>query len=490
MKRATTIRRKLITAMMLTSTTVLLIIGAVLVLYDVVSFRRELATALTTRAQILAANSTAALAFENPDDARQTLGALKSDPSLVLSALYDRDGRLFASYPDGATPRASIASAHVPEFTFGPSRLVVLQPVIQDGRWLGTLYLESDLRALDTRLRLFVLVVLLAVAGSVAVAFALANWLQNGIARPVRALAEAARRVSQDKDYSVRAQAMSDDELGLLTGAFNDMLGAIQERDAALGQLNTDLERRVKARTAELEALNRELEAFSYSVSHDLRAPLRHINGFAALLRDHIEQHLDDKGRHYLGHISDSARKMGQLIDDLLMFSRMGRQTMGSSEVDLAALVADLRGAHNADATHKAIVWHVRPLPVVHGDPAMLRLVLMNLISNAIKYSSTQATPEITIAAEETGDEVVIRVADNGVGFDMAYASKLFGVFQRLHRPEEFEGTGIGLANVRRIVQRHGGRTWAEGEVDQGATFFFSLPRDARAESHKPREAA
>jgi light-regulated signal transduction histidine kinase (bacteriophytochrome) len=181
---------------------------------------------------------------------------------------------------------------------------------------------------------------------------------------------------------------------------------------------------------------------------------------------------------------------MGQLIDDLLMFSRMSRQTMGSTEVDLAALVADLRETQAADATQKAIVWHVAPLPVVHGDPAMLRLVLTNLISNAIKYSSTQTAPEITIAAEEIGDEVVIRVADNGVGFDMAYASKLFGVFQRLHRPEEFEGTGIGLANVRRIVQRHGGRTWAEGEVDQGATFFFSLPRDARDESRKPREAA
>src|SRR5262249_13956360 len=251
-----------------------------------------------------------------------------------------------------------------------------------------------------------------------------------------------------------------------------------------------DLERRVKARTSELEALNHELEAFSYSVSHDLRAPLRHINGFAALLRDHVAEGLDDKGRHYLAHISDSARKMGQLIDDVLLFSRMGRLAMGSTRVDLAALVEEVRRGHDADGEAGRVEWRIAPLPIVHGDFAMLRVVLTNLVSNAVKYSSTREVPQIEIAAEESEHEVVVHVRDNGVGFDMTYAAKLFGVFQRLHSAEEFEGTGIGLANVRRIVQRHGGRTWAEGRVDGGATFYFSLPRAVEGGSGGAKEAA
>jgi signal transduction histidine kinase len=227
-----------------------------------------------------------------------------------------------------------------------------------------------------------------------------------------------------------------------------------------------------------LEAANKELEAFSYSVSHDLRAPLRHIDGYAALLRQSVGHALSDKGTRYLQTISDSATQMGQLIDDLLVFSRMGRQEMLHTAVNLDQMIKNILSDLRLDLQGREISWTIAALPEVQGDPAMLRQVFMNLIANAVKFTSTRPIATIEIGVEHPKPtEVVLFVRDNGVGFDMQYAPKLFGVFQRLHRADEFEGTGIGLANVRRIIHRHGGRTWAEGVPDKGATFYVLLPR-------------
>jgi light-regulated signal transduction histidine kinase (bacteriophytochrome) len=226
-----------------------------------------------------------------------------------------------------------------------------------------------------------------------------------------------------------------------------------------------------------LEAANKELEAFSYSVSHDLRAPLRHIDGYASLLSKAAGGALNDKASRYLQTISDSAKQMGQLIDDLLVFSRMGRQEMLHTTVNLDQLVKTILYDLRLDLQGRTISWTIEPLPEVPGDPAMLRQVFMNLITNAIKFTSTRPSATIEIGVDRsTSAELIVFVRDNGVGFDMQYVGKLFGVFQRLHRVDEFEGTGIGLANVRRIVHRHGGRTWAEGVPGKGATFFVALP--------------
>jgi PAS domain S-box-containing protein len=251
----------------------------------------------------------------------------------------------------------------------------------------------------------------------------------------------------------------------------------VRRAEDALRSVNAELEHRVLARTADLEAANRELESFSYSVSHDLRAPLRHVQGYVEMLAAATTGQLSDKGRRYLKTIADATVEMGDLIDALLAFSRIGRVQLSEGRVRLGDLVDDsVRGLEMA-TRGRSIVWKIGQLPDAVGDPSLLKQVFANLIGNAVKYTGQRDPAEIEVgsAGEEDG-RAILFVRDNGAGFDMQYAHKLFGVFQRLHRADEFEGTGIGLATVRRIVGRHGGRTWAEGRADEGAAFFFTLP--------------
>jgi signal transduction histidine kinase len=281
---------------------------------------------------------------------------------------------------------------------------------------------------------------------------------------PITALQKGAEIIGSG-DLSYRVGTDARDEIGQLSRAFDRMTGALARTDAELRQ-----------KAAELEASNKELESFSYSVSHDLRAPLRHISGFMELLRQNAWPVIDETGRRYMTTILESSKRMGMLIDDLLAFSRIGRSEMKVKTVDTEKLVKDVIREMQGEIKGRDIVWKIEELPHVYGDPSMLRLVLVNLISNAVKFTRTRPQAEIDIGCSSGEGECVFSVKDNGVGFDMKYAEKLFGVFQRLHRQEEFEGTGIGLANVRRIVARHGGRTWAEGSVDGGATIYFALP--------------
>lgn len=254
------------------------------------------------------------------------------------------------------------------------------------------------------------------------------------------------------------------------------MVSELEQARREIEKLNQELEERVALRTCELQATNQELEAFTYMVSHDLQAPLRHISSFAKLLQRSREVPLTENNQYYTEQIIGSVTKMASLIKDLLNFSKAGRSALNRVEVDLGQLVREVQGELQADWPGRDIVWEIEELPVVNADCALLRQVLVNLISNALKYTQTRSQTRIHVGTQESGTEHVLFIRDNGVGFDPQQSTRLFQPFQRLHSEQQFSGTGIGLASVARIISRHGGRVWAEGSLGEGACFCFALP--------------
>ncbi|HEY3760149.1 MAG TPA: ATP-binding protein [Verrucomicrobiae bacterium] len=459
------------TVIMLTSGAVLLLTCLAFIAFEVITLRKGMVDGLMTRSEIIGVNSTASLAFQNTSDAADVLAALKTDPQVIDACIYDENGHVFAQFPSNVAASAFPSALTGTGFHYTSSSLAVYRPIIQDGHALGTVYIESNLSPLTRRYHAYALLALAVIIASTILAYLMSRVLQNQISQPILALSETARAISRKRDFSVRAVKYSNDEAGALTDAFNEMLAEIQK-------LSSTLEQRVEERTAQLEAVNKELEAFSYSVSHDLRAPLRHIDGFVDMLRKTSQDSIGASGKRYLDIISGAAKRMGALIDDLLVFSRMGRSEMRRTTVNTDSLVAECISEMAQDLQGRAIEWDISPMPEVNADRPMLKQVWVNLISNAVKYSRDRSPAKIVIRSREAGPkEWEFSVKDNGAGFDMQYAGKLFGVFQRLHQNEEFEGTGIGLANVRRIILRHGGKTWAEGKIGEGAAFFFTLPK-------------
>lgn len=496
LKHSRSLRRKLIAMVLVTTLAALLVALLAIIGYDLRAYHQDWTSDVTAQAELLGQTAAPALAFDDPATARETLELMRLRPQVQAAAIYTARGALFASY------RRSDAQADVPQLPAADgthidgTSLQLYRRILGDDEILGTVYLRTDYE-LYGRILDYLLIALAVIVLAMAVAFLMSAQLQRIVTGPVLMIASVARDVVQRGDYSARAHKLSNDEVGELADAFNGMLdeiqartGQLEEANAALGRqnaeraraeqevlrLNAELEDRVRDRTAQLEAVNQELEAFSYSVSHDLRAPLRAIGGFSQALTEDFPEHVPEEARRYLSRIHAGTTRMGELIDDLLNLARVSRVPLVRTDVDVSALVAgvieDIR-QHDPQREVAVSIWDGMRAP---ADPQLLRALYENLLGNAWKFTTKAAQARIEAGMLRDGERVVFFVRDNGAGFDMAHAGRLFQPFQRLHAAHEFEGTGIGLAIVQRVIEKHGGAIRGEGRPGAGATFYFTLP--------------
>ena len=482
MKRTSqrSIAHRLTSMNMLVSATALLLACAAFVTYDWVTFRASIVRNLSTQAQIIGANSTSALLFDDPESAETTLSALAAIPAIVSANIYRPEGARFAAYGgDPGTPGVNlpvVPKGAMEAHWFQDGQILLARRITSQGDTVGIAYLQSNLSEEYARLRSYGEIVGVVLLMSLLAALVVSWMARSAIAAPIMQLAETARMVARDQNYSVRVEtgAASEEDAQLIE-SFNVMLAQIQERDAKLQKAREELEQRVKERTAELEAANKELESFSYSVSHDLRAPLRSIDGFSQALMEEYTDRLDDAGKDYLQRARAATQRMSVLIDDLLNLARVARMEMNRASVNLTAVAQGVRDDLEESQPGRRVDWVIREGMTVNGDAHLLRVVLQNLMGNAWKYTSAHPQARIEFGCNHDNGSKVFFVRDDGAGFDPAYSSRLFAAFQRLHSPKEFPGSGIGLATVQRIVFRHGGKIWAEGAVERGATFYFTL---------------
>lgn len=455
--------------------------------YDVFKFRQERVKTLTMLADVLAGNSTAALSFDDPETATEVLSALKAEPNLLSAALYARDGSRLATYQrEGWEVPPPDTAPQVDQAAFEAETLSLARPVMLAGKQVGVIFIVSDTQQMRRRLLhyaeisgLVFVVCLLAAAG-------VSTGLQRLISGPIEVLAATAKRATKAGDYTVHAEKQGDDELGQLTDAFNEMLATIEARRRALQEAHDSLDERVKERTAQLESTNAELERsnrelgqFAYVASHDLKEPLRVVTSYCELLGSRFEGKLDEKGERYLQYITTASKRMRQLISDLLDYSRVGTRGVQLAPIELGeALDEALSNLRVAVTESKAQIVRKKPLPMVLADAGQLVQLLQNLISNAIKFC--EVVPRIEVSARpspKVKDRWEIRITDNGPGIAPEFQEQIFSIFQRLEAGHKIEGTGIGLAVCRRILERHGGEIQVESQAGGGATFFFDLAK-------------
>ena len=503
------IRRKITLIIMLTSSITLLLAGTAFVTWERISFRQEIVNDLTSVADIVASNSTAALSFGDQHAAAETLGSLADKSDIMAAGLYTTDGKLFAQYVrtnlPGAVP-AVLPGAEEQNY-FGADNVWLSRQARLRGEVIGRVYIQSDLSEMNRRLQQYTGIVALVMLVSVFVAFLISSLLQQAISNQILNLAEAARTVSLEKNYAVRVNSVErKDELGLLITWFNEMLDQIQARDKALQQRNDELgieiaerqraEQQLRDFTASLERSNRELQDFAYVASHDLQEPLRKVQAFGDRLKSKYGAVLDDTGRDYLTRMHNAASRMQTLINDLLIYSRVTTQARPFVPVSLARIAREVVADLEVRIEQSGGRVEIHDLPDLEADPTQMRQVLQNLIGNALKYHRPDLAPHVIVRSSRIEDDKTrrvwwrIEVEDNGIGFEEKYLDKIFGIFQRLHGRDGYEGTGVGLAVVKKIVERHGGDITARSQPDQGSTFIFNLPAPGTESAGQPLQAA
>jgi len=450
--------------------------------YDLFTLRQDLIGSLSTEAAIVGANSVTALIFDDQQAAESTLSAMRQSPQIEWAVVLRPDGARFAQYSRDKSLKPAMRDSLRPGERWGywiRGRNILLGRRIEfEGKELGSVYLLAETSGLLHSALQFGLLSAVILLLCFAIALLVTSATRNLVTAPLTGLAETAQIVSRDRDYSVRAEMpRSSDELALLVSSFNEMLEQIQERERALQHSRSILEQRVQERTAELTAANKELEAFSYSVAHDLRGPLQHISNIAFLLQATMQE-TRPQDRELIGKLFEGSQKMAALIDDLLNLSRATSTPLHRAEVDLSEMAGEILHNLQAEEHGRCVRCTIAAGARAVADEGLLHVVLQNLLGNAWKYTSKveDAAIEFGLRLEQGGTVYFVR--DNGAGFDPAYADRLFRPFQRLHSQSEFPGTGVGLTTAFRIIARHGGKIWAESKPGEGATFFFTLSGD------------
>jgi signal transduction histidine kinase len=449
------------------------------VTYNLVTAREAAVSSLNGEAQIIGTNSALAILFNDKASAEMTLSALSNSKDVVAAAIYTKSGELFAQYP--ASGAASIQPLAIPSgarnssFKSGIDVLVGSQ-IIYQGKPVGVVYIQAHLTGLRQQAIRYAGITGVILLLCLGVALLVGTVFRKLLSEPVVGLARTARLVSRYRDYSLRFDpGQSYDELMSLTEAFNEMLAEIQHRDVALEQGRNELELRVEERTAQLRAANRELESFSYTVAHDLRGPLEIISNICYILRDQARHLPVDASDPMLARLGASVGEMSDLIEDLLNLSRATSAGLHQKRLDLSdmasAILADLATAH----PERNVKTLVQQGCHANADKGLMQVVLQNLLRNAWKFTGHKESARIEFGCTPESSQTIYFVRDDGAGFDQRMADRLFKPFQRLHTENEFSGTGIGLATVQRIIARHEGRVWAEGEIGRGATIYFTL---------------
>lgn len=450
------------------------------VFYDRYAYKENMVHELTILSRIVSSKMSVAVSENNKNEVLSNLQSLAIKNSIEFACVISNAGEVVAYFSREALSEESARKLCLQKPGYishiGDKHIDLVEPVYAtDSKRIADIYVRQDYSDLNKRFGVFSVVMFVILLFASGIAALLSSRVQRFFSTPLVSLKNVAESIAADNNYSIRVVHDRRDEIGQLYHAFNHMVETIESKNIELSDARDELEHRIEMRTSELNSINKELEAFTYSVSHDLRAPLRAIDGFSAALEEDCGDQLNSAGRDHLRRIRMASQTMGSLIEALLSLSRLSRIEMNNQSVDLVPIARDI-------ADHLALLYPGRHFQFVYprtliayGDKTLLAIVLDNLLANAWKYSANVPSPRIELGSVDRNGEQVYFIRDNGAGFNMKHAEKLFVPFQRLHKADEFEGIGIGLATVARIVHRHDGEVWAEGVVGGGATFYFTL---------------